>query len=214
MGTLIYEVASKSRSRKVHEYVYGRRFGGDIHKVFRPCGLDDTFRFECKMTGNCCRGRSLQSNVITGDSQLVPIKKFCSDNGIAVKGLDDRALWLDGLDPAVCSVSVADIRLGNSHKGLAYVGPHGKDCQFLSGNLCSIHPVKPVLCRAAPVGWVLEHLEYSGFIHLAIQEIKKIECPECCDGPERIVRDWIEGVISNDHLNDEREKAGYPRIGK
>lgn len=207
---LIYDYASKSRSRRAHAIVYG----SDAPPLFRAVGLDDTFEFECKMTGNCCRGRSLASNTIFGDTQVIPIRKFCEASGKPIAGIDGKTLWLDGLDPMQRQTRVAVIPKIDNAIGVAYVGPHGKDCQFLDGNLCGIHPVKPVICRLAPIGIVIEHGSWGGWINLSFHEFKKIECRECMTGPRRTVRDWISGVITNDFLNDERERAGWSRIGK
>lgn len=205
---LIYQFATKSHSRRVHEQLYGWRMGS----VLRACDLDTTFRFECRMTGNCCRGRSLDSNMVVGESQVVPILRYAKDHGIEIRGkVTEDVLWLDGLDPMQREIRVASVRLSR-HKGIAYVGPHGQDCQFLRGNLCAIQPVKPVLCRTAPISFVLEHEFGGGRIHLAFQESKRRDCPECFDGPERIVRDWIDGIITNEYINDQRKKCGWPRL--
>ena len=205
---LIYEFASKSRSKKIHQFIYGWRVGS----AFRPCDLDTTFRFECKMSGNCCRGRALESNVVYG-TQTEAIRTYCAENNIPIKGLEGKTLWLDGLDPKQRQTRVTDIRV-SGHKGIAYVGPHGMDCQFLRGNLCGVHPVKPILCATAPIGFVLEHLEHGGCIHMALQESKKQECSECFLGPERVVWEWIAGKITNTTINDERERCGWPRFGE
>jgi len=208
MAKLIYEFATKSHSARVHQLVYGSR-----SRIFKPADLDTQFKFECKRLGNCCRGRALAANIVTGQSQVVPIRNYARDNGIAVKGIEsDELLWLDGLDPAVRSVGVASMRLHGLHTGLSYVGPHGHDCQFLNGDLCAIHPVKPIHCRLAPVGWILEHEDFGGKIALAFQLEKWTDCAACCDGPTRTIREWLDNVITNEYLNEIRRCSGWPII--
>lgn len=205
---LIYDYASKSAAARAHATVYGAQ----ARARFRVVDLESRFKFDCKRTGACCRGRALVSNVIRGESQVLKIRSYTDQQNIRIKG-SQRAdlLWLDGLEPNVRAVRVASINLGAG--GLAYVGPHGYDCQFLDGNLCGVHPVKPVLCATAPIGFLLEHGEFGGKIHLAMNTDKDRICPECMVGPEQIVREWLEGKITNSFINDQRFADGWSRLG-
>jgi len=211
MDGLLYEIGTKSRSARVHRMLYG-----SASWLFKPANLKTKFRFECKKTGNCCRGRARQSNHIIGLTQISRIVDFCEARRIAVRGLSSiptPTLDLDGQTTG--GTIVADPGAISGHKGIAYSGAHvNRDCQFLQENLCSIHPVKPFLCALAPVGLVFEHLQYRGRLLFAVSS--KPECPECSDGREWTVGEWLDKTITvvdfNDWINDMRENARWSKL--
>lgn len=209
---LLYDIGTKSRSKKVH----GMLFGIESLKL-RPANMETRFRFDCKRLGNCCRGRHMLANRIVGRYQVGRILDYCNENRIAAHSavLASRTyILLSGNDrgevKGVSTLSASD-GVGIAHIG----GARGYDCQFLTAdNLCAIHPVKPLICKFAPVGLVFEHLEYGGRLLFAIQE--KQECAPCMKGREWTVGEWLRTHTTVEEfdswIEDVREDAGYPRL--
>lgn len=207
---LMYEIGTKSRSAKVHRFLLGTS-----SFAVRPVNLDSEFDFECAKTGGCCRGRSDPSNHIVGEKQLLRIKAYCEERNRPIRGwyqVPNLHLELDGYERT--GVILAKVPIQGA-KGVAYVARQ-RDCQFLDGDLCGIHPVKPLICKLAPVGMLVEHTDTGGRLLLAIQ--CKPECPDCFSGRRWTVREWIveqlKGRVNefNDQINAWRVEAGWPTL--
>jgi Fe-S-cluster containining protein len=209
---LLYDYATKSRSDSIHRALYGSRA-----MSMRAANLQTRFRFECQRTGNCCRARHRTSNRIVGDSQLLRIEAYCARLGREVGGVDRwrKTLTLDATQALSGPLVATAGQRGST--SLGFVGGAGT-CQFLgteaSPDDCFVQPVKPWVCKLAPVGLIFEHKAIGGLLLLAVQE--KPECLECMNGKEWSVGEWLEANISvaqfNDWINDERGEAGWPRI--
>ena len=101
--------------------------------------------FECQCCGRCCHGRG---GIRVSRTEIETISAF-----------------LD-LDPAEFIVRYTLLRNGNREIGITDDGA----CHFLKDKVCSIHPVKPAICRLWP--WLPGALsEEMGFLSL------KQDCP-------------------------------------
>ena len=89
---------------------------------------DDIKEFECQRCGNCCRGDGI---VRVTPEEVRAIAEFLN---IPVQECYNRY-----------TIQV--------HDGYWLKDKPNKDCIFLEGNLCSIHPVKPRQCRDFPWKW-------------------------------------------------------------
>ncbi|MGC8740784.1 MAG: YkgJ family cysteine cluster protein [Candidatus Sumerlaeaceae bacterium] len=93
--------------------------------------------FVCARCGNCCRGEGI---VRVKPDEAMSIAAFL---GLS---LDEfyAHFTRDPEDP------------GDAQQGIRWLidkpGPL-RECIFLDGNLCRVHPVKPERCRAFPLAW-------------------------------------------------------------
>lgn len=129
-------------------------------------GLDDSFRFGCRMCGKCCTNRH--------DIVLSPmdIHRMC---GIL------------NLPPIVFHEKNCITTIGkSSHLPVTRLRPVDYDnhCPLLMGNLCSVHTGKPASCALFPLGRYVDNGEVKCFV----QPIT------CGDGSKRqTVREWLSG---------------------
>lgn len=97
-------------------------------------GPEDTFRFSCKMCGQCCRRRQ---------------------DPIIVTGLDVfRLAQKLNISPAEAVVSYTDVILGaSSHLPITVLRERlDGSCVLLRNGHCMVHDHKPVVCAVYPLG--------------------------------------------------------------
>jgi Fe-S-cluster containining protein len=143
-------------------------------------------RFECTKCGACCRNEYLLVTV-TG-SDIVNIA--------AVLGLGPDEL-LKALDFYIVSDSVSTpvglerIPSVATEQGLAFIAlkkMENGDCIFLKEDLCMIHPVRPLVCRAFPFVFT----ESKGQRNWGLSAKKEI-CPGLGIGP-RMSKATMDGI--------------------
>jgi len=95
--------------------------------------LEDTFEFNCKACGKCCKQRH---DIILTPFDLFRIATFF---GRTNKEIVDR----------YCEVYIGD----TSHLPIVRLLPVPPDnaCPFLRGKKCAVHEKKPVVCRVFPL---------------------------------------------------------------
>lgn len=129
-------------------------------------GLDDSFRFGCKMCGKCCTNRH--------DIVLSPmdIHRMCG-----VLHVTPLAFYEEN-----CITTIGS----SSHLPVTRLRPVGFDnhCPLLKNHLCSVHKGKPASCALFPLGRYTE----NGQVKYFVQPIT------CGDGSSRqTVREWLKG---------------------
>ena len=97
-------------------------------------GLDDTFKFSCRMCGKCCIHRE--------DIILTPrdIFNMSKELGIKPEGLVDK----------YCEIYVGP----DSRVPIVRTQPRGsvRRCPLLKDRKCMVHKAKPVVCAMYPIG--------------------------------------------------------------
>lgn len=129
-------------------------------------GLDDSFRFGCKMCGKCCTHRY--------DIVLSPmdIHRMCG-----ILRVPPAMFYRDN-----CVTTIGS----SSHLPVTRLRPVGPDdhCPLLKDHLCSVHAGKPASCALFPLGRYVDKGEVKYFV----QPIT------CGDGSSRqTVREWLSG---------------------
>lgn len=112
--------------------------------------------FECRQCGNCCRSES-----------MIPLT------------LDDIYRIADFLDMApddFFDTYCRELQIGGSSTPMAYLA-RDQGCPFLKDNLCSIHFVKPLLCKYMPSTIFGNH------------QYLKVKMPKSCD-VQRAKQGW------------------------
>ena len=101
-------------------------------------GLDDTFSFECRGCGKCCKNRE---DILLTPRDLFRIAKH---------------LYLEPEE--VVERYCEKIVGGSSHLPLVRLCPRGKErsCPFLLNRRCRVHQVKPSVCSLFPLGRYLK----------------------------------------------------------
>ena len=150
-------------------------------------GLDDTFKFECKMCGKCCIHRedimlnpkdiynmAKELNLKTGEL----VEKYCE----AYIGPDSR-IPIVRLKPR-----------GSVHR-----------CPLLKDRKCMVHSSKPTVCAMYPIGRCITLLGNTA-ADIALDSIQYIFNKPDCKGSEGLekhtVREWLEsfGIPINDEF--------------
>ena len=137
-------------------------------------GLDDTFRFHCKICGNCCIHRE---DIILNPKDIYNV----------AKALDK--------EPHEIVAEYCETYLGQSSKMvLVRLTPRGsvKRCPFLSNLKCSIHKYKPTVCALYPLGRSLK-APRNGCKNILNAKVEYIfQKPTCGDASEtHSVREWL-----------------------
>ena len=137
-------------------------------------GLDDTFRFHCKMCGKCCTHRE--------DIMLNP-----QDVYRIAKALNKA--------PAEIVTEYCDIYLGQSSRMvIVRLLPQGSvnRCPFLKDQKCSIHKAKPTVCALYPLGRSMKAVN-DGRARITEAQVEYIcQRPTCGDTSEtHSVREWL-----------------------
>lgn len=138
-------------------------------------GAPESFSFRCTLCGECCR-RYVPLVTAEDAKRIQRSLSLPLDRFLAFYKPDD-------LDPPL---EDDDDRLFRTRDGSFALGLNRVDggCMFLRGNVCSIHPFKPMVCRQYPFEPVV---------------------PENLDGPFRIVKDPCWGLNAWDGSPDEAE---------
>lgn len=139
-------------------------------------GLDDKFKFNCTMCGKCCINRE--------DILLTPKDVFKMSNAL-------------GLEIPSFLKKYCEVYIGQSSKipvvRLSPVGPT-KRCPLLTGNRCSVHHAKPVVCAMFPIGrCIMCAAGPEGGVEFTAKDIQYIFTdPGCGDkNKEHTVREWL-----------------------
>jgi Fe-S-cluster containining protein len=156
-------------------------------------GIDDVFAFKCRECGKCCRGRE---DILLNSRDLYNI-----------------AMALDMTHKQVIE-KYCDAFIGrDSRFPIVRLKPKGASrvCPLLSGDRCSVHLLKPVVCALAPLGRVMlaeaatEHMgaeiDFDPELY-RINEIQYILTSTACGSAKRkqTVRQWLENysIPTND----------------
>ena len=201
--TYPYRIASAKESQKIHERFYPKVY---TTRMFRAVGAFDSFPFECKMTGNCCRERSRESNHIHSFTEVTSIRQFCTYKNIPMKAAYRMTIYLDGYEGDRTKIE----RAGQPG---TYITDKGFDCQFLTAEgKCGIHPVKPSLCAMSPLGSIIDHQTKTIYVVLNLS-ITNERCPECTMTDKvHLVKDWVEARLRFTYLDALRAECGFPPL--
>lgn len=139
-------------------------------------GLDDKFKFNCTMCGNCCLHRE--------DILLTPKDVFKMSKALKMNTSDFINKY-------------CEVYIGQSSKiPIVRILPVGqmKRCPLLKGKKCSVHDVKPTVCAMFPIGRCLmldDDSKQEG--NFTVKDIQYIFTnPNCGDKKkEHTVRDWL-----------------------
>lgn len=134
-------------------------------------GLDDTFEFNCKECGKCCRQRQ---DILLTPYDLYRIAGFLGRTTVEI--LERYCEAYEG---------------GNSHLPVIRVVPvpPNNSCPFLRNKKCIIHMRKPVVCRVYPLARVSAEGK-TNFIFSGAG---------CNHEPKTLtVREWIADVASEE----------------
>lgn len=140
-------------------------------------GLDDTFDFQCKACGKCCKQRT---DILLTAYDLFKIAKYL------------------GRTPADIIDRYCEVYEGHSsHIPIVRLVPVPPDnrCPFLRNKKCSVHAMKPTICRVYPLARI-HGAEGKSRYYLNGSSCKHDTHPVT-------VREWIGDVAS-----DESEEAG------
>jgi Fe-S-cluster containining protein len=193
----IYKFSTKSRSERLYRELYGSE-----SRNYKSCSLETKFKFKCIGSGSCCRDRRGSHNIICGRQSVCEIKDYCHKNKLKINGrVTNEKLYLDGSEAFCAKNTVARVPV-TGKKGLAFVGAGSCECQFYEASKCSIYEVRPVLCKILPVVVVLEHLGGEGRVHLAFDKSLKAKCPDCHDGEEITVSEWLKEQVGEVEFNN------------
>ncbi len=137
-------------------------------------GLDDTFRFHCKMCGKCCTHRE---DIMLNPQDVYRIAKALNK------------------EPAEIVTEYCDTYLGQSSRMvIVRFLPQGsvKRCPFLKNQKCSIHKSKPTVCALYPLGRSMKAPK-NGSKNILNAKVEYIfQKPTCGDASEtHSVRDWL-----------------------
>lgn len=141
-------------------------------------GLDDTFEFNCKACGKCCKNRS--------DIVLTPYDVY------RIAGFFERTP--EEIITRYCEVYEGE----HTHIPVVWLKPVPPDnaCPLLRDRKCAVHAAKPVVCRVYPLARIAN--SQAGNIRYYFNGAS------CRHEPRPIkVRDWLADVAS-----EESEQAG------
>ncbi|MEG1723784.1 MAG: YkgJ family cysteine cluster protein [Anaerovoracaceae bacterium] len=131
-------------------------------------GMDDTFEFECKQCGKCCRERS-EPIILTG-YDIYNASKYLN-----ISTLEFVAKYTRGYTGE------------NSHLPIVVLKERQYDntCPMLRGGKCTIQAAKPLVCRLYPLGRLYDSRdgEYKYFAQKGSCEGKKVKTT---------LRGWLE----------------------
>lgn len=133
--------------------------------------LDDNFKFDCKMCGNCCRNRT---------------------SPILITGIDvfrlARALEVEPVQ--VVSQYTKSYIGADSHIPLIYLAERDDgSCKFLRKGRCTVQESKPITCAIFPLGRYIinNESEYQYFK----QDSLGCQC-EGIDNKEWTLKEWLD----------------------
>lgn len=141
---------------------------------------DDTFRFDCKMCGSCCRRRS-EPIVVTG-TDIFYIAKALGITPLEVT--KDYVNWNVGPDSRLPIATLRE-RMDGS-------------CVLMRKSKCMVQSMKPVVCAIFPLGRMLQqgYNAYSYFLQPSV-------CPGSDSTVEHTLGEWLSGfnVEERDRLS-------------
>jgi len=185
-------------------------------------GLDDSFRFSCKQCGRCCINNTIIVNtydiirmrhtlkMTTCEMMVNNLLSFNvgPNSGMPIATIRFRRIndvcVCPFLAPVYQAKSLDDLkkRIQNGKidtKGLI----SAKNCDGEDVFLCSIHPDKPLRCRAYPLGRIFEHNDSVIDIANARSSWFHVDLPDHCNvsnAKQHTVHEWIESQGLKDYI--------------
>lgn len=140
-------------------------------------GLDESFKFHCRVCGSCCINRE--------DILLSP-KDICSMS-------KELGITTDDFFKKYCEVYIGNA----SRVPIVRLKPKGTDrrCPLLKKMKCRVHRAKPTICAMYPIGRCLVADDFQeGLKNVDESQIQYIYTnPQCGDDSEiHTVREWLE----------------------
>ena len=139
-------------------------------------GLDDTFQFECRECGKCCKNRK---DILLTTQDLYNIAKYLGR-------------MIDEIVGRYCYVYIGE----SSRIPVVKLNPVGSDnvCPLLRDKHCIVHKVKPIVCALFPLGRAVvnapERTEAKNTDNIKPQYfIQPIKCG--LKTQTHTVRDWL-----------------------
>ena len=163
-----------------------KRLIGIVNDLDRmKIGLDDTFKFECKMCGKCCIHRE---DILLNPKDVYNMSK-------------ELNLTTEDLVEKYCEAYIGP----DSRIPIIRLLPRGsvKRCPLLKDRKCKVHSSKPTVCAMYPIGRCITLL---GKTVADIDSIQYIFNKPDCKGSEgsetHTVREWMEsfGIPINDEF--------------
>lgn len=140
-------------------------------------GLDDTFKFDCKMCGKCCIHRD---DILLNPKDIYNMAK-------------ELNLTTDELVEKYCETYIGQ----DSRIPIVRLKPRGSvhRCPLLKDRKCRVHDAKPGICKLYPLGRLLELLGKTA-ADIDMDSIQYIFNKPNCKGSEgsgtHTVREWLE----------------------
>jgi Fe-S-cluster containining protein len=140
-------------------------------------GLDDTFKFKCRMCGKCCRDR--EDILLTTRDLFYIARKL-------------------GLTPEETINKYCEMYIGSASRiPIVRLKPkgYGRVCPLLGGDRCIVHDCKPAVCALYPLGRVYVGSAEADAERAARQSgVYYIINPEICGSLKHTytVRSWLE----------------------
>jgi Fe-S-cluster containining protein len=161
---------------------------------FKTLSLDDTFSFDCKICGSCCKNRS--------DILLNPYDIYRLCKGLNIDTFELFTKYIDVFAGADSQLPLARVKF----KSVEFSTLKYTVCPFLrkKDNLfkCTVHEFKPTVCGLYPLGR-MQQMEADGTQTELKYFVQNIECDATKD-VEHKVSDWL----SNFNIQDS-EKAFF-----
>ena len=131
----------------------------------KTLGLDDKFRFGCRMCGKCCTHRE--------DIILSPMDFYRMSKALRIPPI---AIYQE-----YCHTTIGK----HSHMPVQLLRSVGEDrhCPLKKDNLCSVHNGKPTSCAIFPLGRYIE----NDTVKYCLQPV------DCGDKKVQTVRGWLQG---------------------
>lgn len=140
-------------------------------------GVDDTFKFRCKMCGNCCINRE---DILLSPKDIYNISK---ELGLTTVDFFDK--YCEGFVGVDSRVPLVRLR------------PKGSDrrCPLLKKAKCRVHRAKPTVCAMFPIGRAVVARDMKeGLKNISQDQVQYLFInPKCGDNSEtQTVREWLE----------------------
>ena len=140
-------------------------------------GLDETFKFQCTMCGNCCINRE--------DILLSPKDIYNMAKELGLTTVDFFEKYCEGFVGVDSRVPLVRLR------------PKGSDrrCPLLKKAKCRVHRAKPTVCAMFPIGRVVAARDMKeGLKNISQDQVQYLYTnPRCGDNSEtQTVREWLE----------------------
>ena len=129
--------------------------------------MDDTFRFECKMCGQCCTRRD-EAIILSG----VDIYYASKELGITINEFMKK--YIHAHIGSRSRVPVITLKENSDGK-----------CSLMADNKCSVHNNKPTVCAIYPLGRMQDNDEHIYFI-------QPMDCPGIFTTKEQTLKEWLD----------------------